>query len=351
MTNMQHADILRWLRQDDEQALLPLWAAADSIRKKHVGDAVHLRGLIEVSNICVQQCLYCGVRAGSEGPTRYRMKRDEVLACARQAREFGYGTVVLQAGEDPGLERTLVADWIRAIKAETGLAVTLSLGERSPDDWLAWKQAGADRYLLRFETSDRELYLRIHPPLPGRRSDRLADLRALREMGYEIGSGTMVGIPGQTWDILARDIATFATLDLDMIGVGPFLPSPRTPLGGPDASRFAAPAGEQVPNDELTTLKTVALTRLVCPESNIPSTTALATLDPKTGRELGLSRGANIVMPNLTPPEYRVLYEIYPGKACVSETADVCNRCMRRRIESIGRHVGTGPGGRGQQQA
>ncbi len=351
MPGMQYPEILRWLRQTREEALLPLWAAADATRHKHVGDAVHLRGLIEVSNICIRQCLYCGVRAGTEGPTRYRMNCDEVLTCARQAREFGYGTVVLQAGEDPGLERETVAEWIRAIKRDTGLAVTLSLGERNPDDWQAWKQAGADRYLLRFETSDPTLYARIHPALPGRPSDRLADLRALREMGYEIGSGVMVGIPGQTWDILARDIETFAGLDLDMIGAGPFLPSPRTPLGGPEAARFLAPEGEQVPNDELTTLKVVALARLVCPEANIPSTTALATLDPKTGRELGLSRGANVVMPNLTPPQYRVLYEIYPGKACVNETAEVCNKCMHRRIESLGRHIGTGPGGRGQHRA
>ena len=162
-------------------------------------------------------------------------------------------------------------------------------------------------------------------------------------MGYEIGSGVMVGIPGQTWDILARDIELFRDLDIDMIGIGPFLPSPRTPLGGEAAERLRAADGEQVPNDELTTLKVVALTRLVCPEANLPSTTALATLDPATGRELGLVRGANIVMPNVTPPAYRVLYEIYPGKAASTRP----RRCLsEHRIRSIGRHVGTGPGGR-----
>ena len=132
-----------------------------------------------------------------------------------------------------------------------------------------------------------------------------------------------------------------------MIGVGPFLPSPRTPLGGPAAERFTAPADQQVPNDELTTLKVVALTRLVCPDANLPSTTALATIDPAKGRELGLTRGANIVMPNVTPPHYRVLYEIYPGKACIHETAQACQGCLEKRIHSIGRYVGTGPGGRG----
>jgi biotin synthase len=168
----------------------------------------------------------------------------------------------------------------------------------------------------------------------------------MRSMGYEIGSGVMVGIPGQTWDILAGDVELFRKLDIDMIGIGPFLPSPRTPLGGEGAERLRAAGGEQVPNDEITTLKVVALTRLVCPEANLPSTTALATIDPAAGRELGLARGANIVMPNVTPPQYRVLYEIYPGKACIHETAQVCRGCMERRILSIGRRLGRGPGGR-----
>ncbi len=162
-------------------------------------------------------------------------------------------------------------------------------------------------------------------------------------MGYEIGTGVMVGFPGQTWDILARDIELFRDLDIDMIGIGPFLPSPRTPLGGEAAERLRAPNDEQVPNDESTTLKVVALTRLVCPGANLPSTTALSTLDPANGRELGLLRGANIVMPNVTPPGYRVLYEIYPGKAGIHETAQVS---IERRIRAIGRYVGTGPGGR-----
>ncbi|HSK09534.1 MAG TPA: [FeFe] hydrogenase H-cluster radical SAM maturase HydE [Vicinamibacterales bacterium] len=335
-----------WLRERDEDRLDRLWQEADRVRSAHVGDEVHLRGLIEISNHCVRSCLYCGIRACSPGITRYRMTRAEILDCAREAARLGYGTVVMQSGEDPELTRDLVADVIRAIKAETGLAITLSLGERADADLLAWKEAGADRFLLRFETSDPALYRRIHPSLPGTVSDRLQQLRRMREIGYEIGSGVMVGIPGQTWTILARDICTFRDLDIDMIGVGPFLPSPATPLGGAAAARFRAPEADQVPNDELTTLKVVALTRLVCPEANLPSTTALATIDPARGRELGLARGANIVMPNVTPPHYRVLYEIYPGKACIHETAQVCHGCMERRILSIGRRLGRGPGGR-----
>ncbi len=343
---LDHTALTGWLRETDRATLERLWARADRVRAAHVGDAVHLRGLVEISNHCVRQCLYCGIRACSPGLTRYRMTPAEALECANDARRFGYGTVVLQSGEDPGWTRDGVADLIGRIKAETGLAVTLSLGERDDEDLRAWKAAGADRYLLRFETSDPWLYRHIHPSLPGTVSDRVAQLLRMREMGYEIGSGIMVGIPGQTWDILARDIELFRDLDIDMIGIGPFLPSPRTPLGGEVAARLRASEAEQVPNTEQVTLKVVALTRLMCPEANLPSTTALATIDPATGRELGLVRGANIVMPNLTPPAYRVLYEIYPGKACIHETAEACRECLAGRIRAIGRHVGTGPGGR-----
>ncbi len=349
LDRLDHDTIAGWLREKGPAALERLWARADEVRASHVGDAVHLRGLIEISNHCVRDCLYCGIRAHSGDIVRYRMTSDEILACAREARRLGYGTVVMQSGEDPGLTREFISGVIRAIKADTGLAVTLSLGERSDEELAAWKDEGADRFLLRFETSDPVLYRRIHPSLPGTLSDRVAQLLRMRAMGYEIGSGVMVGIPGQTWDILARDVELFRDLDIDMIGIGPFLPSPRTPLGASGAQKLRAAADDQVPNDELTTLKVVALTRLVCPEANLPSTTALATIDPATGRELGLTRGANIVMPNLTPPEYRVLYEIYPGKACLHETAQVCHVCLRRRIASIGRHVGTGPGARGRR--
>ena len=232
---------------------------------------------------------------------------------------------------------------IRRIKAETPLAVTLSLGEREEAELAAWREAGADRYLLRFETSNRRLYEAIHPPRNGEVSDRLAILRKLRELGYEVGSGVMIGIPGQTYDDLADDIELFATLDLDMIGVGPYLVHPETPLADP-RNRLSVPEEEQVPATELMTYKVLALTRLKCPRANIPATTALATLNIAQGRELGLERGANIVMPNLTPPKYRIHYEIYPAKACIRETADQCNACLTGRIASIGRQVGVGRG-------
>ncbi|MCY3024317.1 MAG: [FeFe] hydrogenase H-cluster radical SAM maturase HydE [Planctomycetota bacterium] len=342
---MDKADILSWLRETDKTRLKELWRVADQTRRKQVGDAVHLRGLIEISNNCVRECGYCGLRAGHKTLRRYRMSADEILECAHKAVAFGYGTVVMQAGEDYGITGPWLADVVRRIKAETPLAVTLSMGERPEADLVAWRKAGADRYLLRFETSDEELYRLIHPALPGRPSDRIALLRSLRTLGYEVGSGVMIGIPGQTYDSLAADIDLFRTLDLDMIGVGPYISHPATPLGSREWKR-EVPAGQQVPNTELMVYKVVALARLVCPEANIPSTTALATINKATGRELGLMRGANVVMPNLTPVEYRALYEIYPAKACIFEDALTCHGCLKARIVSLGREVGVGPGGR-----
>jgi len=336
-------DLLHWLRCTDATELEQLWAAADTVRRDNVGDEVHLRGLIEVSNHCVRSCTYCGIAKEHTELTRYRMTTEEVLAAANDALAMGYGTVVMQAGEDYGLTRTWVADVIRQIKARTGLAVTLSLGERPEADLAAWKEAGADRYLMRFETSNRELFSKIHADFGKRPSDRIAQLKRMRELGYEIGSGIMAGIPGQTFADLINDLETFRTLDLDMIGIGPYLPHPATPLGR-DAVGIFADTTDQVPTGELITLKLVALTRLVCPRANIPSTTALATINKQNGRELGLQRGANIVMPNLTPVRYRALYEIYPSKACIDETAEQCHACLGGRIRSIGRIPGQGPG-------
>jgi biotin synthase len=342
---MNRDEILHWLLETDATQLEALWLLADETRKRCVGDEIHLRGLIEVSNHCVRFCAYCGIAACAPKVQRYRMTAEEILASAERAREYGFGTVVMQAGEDPAIDRHWMADIIRQIKARTGLAITLSLGERNNDDLRAWREAGADRYLLRFETTDPGLYRAIHPSLPGTVSDRIDQLLKMREMGFEIGTGVMVGIPGQTWDTLADDIWTFRDYDMDMIGIGPYIASPGTPLEGPLGEALRRQAGRrQTPNDTLTALKVLALTRLVCPETNIPSTTALATMDPAEGRANGLLRGANVIMPNLTPPQYRVLYQIYPGKAGLHETADITRAKIVAQIESLGRIVGQGPG-------
>ncbi len=339
---MDRQAIIQWLRETEPNRLSELWRLADDLRRREVGEQVHLRGLIEFSNYCRRNCGYCGLRIDNREVERYRMCESEILGCAEQARSFGYGTVVLQSGEDCGFAADWLARIIERIKQTTGLAVTLSLGERAEADLRTWKAAGADRYLLRFETANPQLFEHIHPPVGGEKSDRIQLLRTLRELGYEIGSGVMIGIPGQTFEDLAVDLETFRELNLDMIGVGPFIPHQATPLHAEFMAAQDRP--EQVPNTEAMTYKAIALARLLCPRANIPSTTALATLNKATGRELGLQRGANVVMPNLTPPEYRAMYEIYPAKACIAETAEQCHGCMKRRILQLGRKLGVGPG-------
>jgi len=342
---MDKKSVLRLLKEKAPSRLARLYKKADRVRKRNVGDQVHLRGLIEISNICGRACAYCGISRLNKKLRRYRMKKGEILASARYAAKLGYGTVVLQAGEDTGLKKEWIAGIVRTIKSTTPLAVTLSLGERSKEELLCWRKAGADRYLLRFETSDKKLYAKIHPAIQGQPApDRLRLLELLKKLGYEAGSGVMIGIPGQTYTSLARDILLFKSLDLDMIGVGPFLPHPATPLGR--AAMRPPLVKDPVPNTEEMVYKVIALTRLVRPDANIPSTTALATINRKSGREKGLRRGANIVMPNLTPMKYRKYYEIYPAKACLFETPERCNRGLKRRILSMGRKIGKGPGGR-----
>jgi biotin synthase len=343
--NINLQSLETWLRAEDPDALDRLYHEADAVRRHHVGNAVHLRGLVEISSHCARRCAYCGLNVSNRGLSRYRMNADEIFGCVLKACELGYGTVVLQSGEDYGITREWMAALIRKIKEETPLALTLSLGERLYEDLLAWKQAGADRYLLRFETSNNELYRKIHPSLPGHCSDRLKILREISDLGYEVGSGVMIGIPGQSYASLAEDIDTFRHLDLDMIGVGPYIRHPDTDLAAELISSAIDPH-DQVPNTETMTYKVIALTRLACPGTNIPSTTALATVNASNGRELGLQRGANVVMPNLTPLQYRSSYEIYPNKACLFEATEGWGVSLADRIASIGREVGKGPGSR-----
>lgn len=352
-------EIAAWLRETNEDRLQELWAEADRIRRERVGDAVWLRGLVEISNRCSRNCLYCGVRA-ERRVERYRLTQAEILECAKFAKENGLGTLVLQAGEDRGLDAGFVAETVRAIRENFGLAITLSLGERKVSEFVRWKEAGANRYLLRFETSNPALYGALHPGVDGADcAGRIAVLKRLRSIGYEIGSGVMIGIPGQTFDDLARDLALFRELDLDMIGSGPFLPHPSTPLGNveirdgflrsqtPTSSRFTfryPASGEQVPNANDVAFKVTALTRILCPDANVPSTTAIATLDGRGGRQSALARGANVVMPNVTPTKYRRFYEIYPNKAATFEDAETTLQTALRQLEAIGRFPGVGAG-------
>lgn len=340
---MDRQEILHWLASNDPNELQVLWDWADRTRREHVGDAVHLRGLVEISNHCARGCHYCGLRAANHKVRRYRLAADDILRAADQTVQLGYGALVLQSGEDDLIEADWLAELIARIKTTAPLALTLSLGERSEADLRRFRDAGADRYLLRFETSDRSLYRAIHPDRGSVVSDRLNLLRLLREIGFETGSGVMVGIPGQTYGMLADDILLFRELDLDMIGIGPFIAHPDTPLG---QMHPPPEGGGQVAATIDMTCKVLALARIVRPDANIPATTAVAVMDAWQGRAMALQRGANVIMPNLTPPHFRELYSIYPGKADRVEAADQSDRQIRDQIAALGRCVGAGPGGR-----
>lgn len=318
-------DLISLLQAEDSGCLEELFRKADRIRRENVGDEIHLRGLIEFSNYCRKNCNYCGIRAGNRYLQRYRMEEDEIVATAVQAEQLGYRTVVLQSGEDPFYTVSKLINIIEQIKEKTDLAITLSIGERPRPEYEQYFAAGADRFLLRFETSNPVLYQHLHPD-----SDyqgRMNALGWLKEIGYEVGSGIMIGLPGQTVADLADDILTFKNMDLDMIGVGPYICHQDTPLAG------AADGTVDM------TFKVIALTRIVTGNTHIPATTALATLRPADGREKALELGANVMMPNVTPVKYRAMYELYPAKVCIGEDARQCRGCMQRRIYSLNRPI------------
>ena len=311
MELLTKSKILGWLREKKESRLSKLWYEAEEVRKKNVGDQVYLRGLVEISNRCVRSCTYCGLWCGNRKLYRYLMPQSEILKCAKKAEKLGYGTIVLQSGEHPSIQVPWLGSVIAQIKRECGLAVTICVGERQLKDYHYWKRDGADRCLLKFETSDKNI-LRILRPFndKGLGYDRQTVLPKLRNLGYEIGSGIMVGLPGQTYESIADDIELFAKMDLDMIAVGPYIPNFDTPLGQA-FKKIKKNILDQVPNTGLMTLKVIALSRLMCPTANIPATTALATSMPN-GFAKGLGSGANVIMPNLTPLQYRLHYDIYP---------------------------------------
>lgn len=302
-----------------------LFKISDEVRKLNVGDEVHLRGLIEFSNICKCSCKYCGLRKDNTKLERYRLTPEEIINFAKKASEYGYKTVVLQSGEDAYFSKEILIEILKEIK-KYDLAITLSIGEKTYEEYKAYKEAGADRYLLRIETTDKELYKQMHPNMSF--ENRVRCLRDLKKLGYEVGSGCLVGLPNQTIESLANDILFFKEIDADMIGIGPFIPNPNTPLHEEKGGTF-----------ELA-LKVMALTRLLLPTINIPATTAMETLNPN-GRIIALQSGANVVMPNVTEGDYRRKYEIYPGKICISDTPAHCRNCISGKIKSIGRTIST----------
>lgn len=302
---------------------------ANQVRKDYVGDQVHIRGLMEFSNICLRNCNYCGLRRDNHATQRYRMKPDEIVDSSVKVAKKGIKTIVLQSGEDPWFTASKIAEIIMGIKSQSDCAITLSIGERSFEDYQIMKEAGADRYLLRHETANPQLYSQLHPD--SNFDNRQRCLKWLRELGYQVGVGCMVGLPGQTIEHLADDIEYLRDFQPDMAGIGPFIPHPKTPLGHHAGGTLKM------------TLKMVALTRIVTRNTLIPATTAIGSIS-EFGREMALEAGADVVMPNYTPLKYRINYEIYPNKRCINEDPDECHGCMQHRITGIGRFVGKGQG-------
>lgn len=332
------------LELDDLEALLALaepdelrqlYAAAYAVKVRELGRKVYLRGLVEISNVCSQDCLYCGIRRSNEALERYTIPEDEVIAAAAWAWQEGFGSVVLQGGERSDgafierVERMLVQ--MQALSHE-GLGVTLSFGEQAEDTYRRWRRAGAHRYLLRIETTNPELFAAIHPADQdlARRRARLA---SLRRCGYQVGTGVMIGLPGQTSRDLARDVAFMRDEDVDMVGMGPFIPCEGTPLAD-SLGDFASRRAEQL---ELG-LKMIACVRLVLPDVNIAASTALQALAPD-GRERGLLAGANILMPNVTDPRYRSGYQLYDGKPGLADDSGQSRDRLVAAVAAVGEQV------------
>ncbi len=308
-----------------------LFESADKIRKQIYGKDVYIRGLIELSNYCKNNCLYCGIRRDNHKINRYRLTEQDILLCCDTGYELGFRTFVLQGGEDSFFSDSVLCSIISKIKGKyPDCAVTLSLGERTEESYKALFNAGADRYLLRHETATKSHYKKLHPEEMSF-DNRIECLKTLKKIGFQTGAGFMVGSPFQTHDNLVEDLLFIKKLEPEMVGIGPFISHNETPF-------------KDFKNGTLRdTLVMVALTRILLPHALIPSTTALGTINPK-GRELGLKAGANVVMPNLSPVKFRKLYSLYDNKICMGDEAAECRKCLERRVESAGYKIVTDRG-------
>lgn len=303
-----------------------LFRKADRMRRQFYGTDVYVRGLIEFSNYCKNDCLYCGIRRSNRNAQRYRLGREEILACCDEGYQLGFRTFVLQSGEDPWYTPQKIADIVCRIKQKhPDCAVTLSVGEQDRKVYQMWFDAGADRYLLRHETADHDHYCSLHPQemSPEHRKECLWNLK---EIGYQVGCGFMVGTPGQTPAHLAKDMVFIKELEPHMVGIGPFIPQHDTPFGN------------RTPGALEQTLFMLGLIRLALPDVLLPATTALGTIHPM-GREQGILAGANVCMPNLSPIAVRGKYALYDNKICTGEEGAQCRRCLDSRMERIGYHV------------
>ena len=322
LTKEEYVELIR-LAESDVQVREQLKEEAVRLQKKYYGTDVYTRGLIEFTNYCRNNCYYCGIRNGNRNAQRYRLTKEEILDCCANGYELGFRTFVLQGGEDPYYTDEKLAEIVREIRVlYPECAITLSVGEHSKETYRLWKEAGADRYQLRHETASDELYQKLHPA-EMKLSERKQCLYDLKELGYQVGAGFMVGAPGQQISDLAEDLVFLKELEPHMVGIGPFIPHHDT--------KFAdEPAGSV----ELT-LFLLSVLRIILPKCLLPATTALGTADPR-GREKGLLAGANVVMPNLSPVKDRKKYELYDNKICTGDEAAECRVCLKNRVKSVG---------------
>ncbi len=329
-------EIIFLLKLSEKEDLDKLFHKADEVRKKFIGEEVFVRGILEFSNFCKNDCLYCGIRLGNKGLNRYRIDVDEIVSIAENAvKNLGFKTVLLQSGEDDYYSAEVIEGLIKKILEKCDCRVALSLGERSVEEYKKFFSAGAKRCLIRFETSNKELFESLHPAGSATKNsfdERLLLIKKLKEVGYQVGTGPMIGLPGQTVSDLADDILLYEELGINMAGMGPYICHPETPLVGEKDGSFDM------------SLKMIAVTRLVCKDIFISATTALQTLNPSDGREKALQSGANLLMPNITPMKYREFYQLYPDKVCIYENPIDCAGCVTRVVRSVGRRMGDGYG-------
>ena len=299
---------------------------ARAVADKIYGKDIFIRGIVEFSNTCSRNCYYCGLRAGNTGLERYRLSPEDIRECCRSGYEYGFRTFVLQSGEDPYYDADTICSVVRRIKEEfPDCAVTLSIGEKSYEEYKAYKDAGADRYLLRHETANEEHYKKLHPENMSWKN-RMRCLKDLKDLGYQTGCGIMIGSPHQTVECLVDDMMFMQDFKPEMIGLGPFLPHSDTPFKDEPKGSYEM------------TLYLISLCRLLLPEVLLPATTALGTIKPD-GREQGVLAGANVIMPNLSPVQVRDKYMLYDNKICTGEASGECKACIEARVKSVGYQV------------
>jgi len=322
--DLSDAELIALITRDSDDS--DLFAAADAVRRERYGTDVFLRGLIEFTNVCQNDCYYCGIRKSNPHADRYRLTQDQILQSCANGYEMGFRTFVLQGGEDPRNTDAWVCSVVDKIKtAYPDCAVTLSIGEQSRASYQAYFDAGADRYLLRHETASDVHYRKLHPEEMSL-EHRKRCLFDLKDIGYQVGAGFMVGSPWQTPKELVADLRFLQQLQPDMIGIGPFIPHHETPFADKPAGTLAL------------TLRMLSILRLLFPYVLLPATTALGTISP-IGRELGLKAGANVMMPNLTPTDARKHYDLYDNKICMDEEAAKCRLCQEGRVRSVGYQI------------